>query len=344
MARRRLRERIIVNLFVPLVALFCLPAFALDFSFHGLDQTTRGGESYRIRVGVAKPEGPAKADILYIHGFGDRLDNHEPLFVSFVNAGFRVISFDLPAHGESQGDLNNFNFEDLGHVAVEVEKATYEEHRPLILSGLGIGGLIAVRMIQRGWSTQMSRPVSAAILFSPAIAIRKAPWSFGDGFGSVSEETLTHDPSPPHKGRPSPSSLFFGSLTFGFAPGLFMNAYMAQSDDFPRNLPTIVFTAGENEDGYVKAKAVREWVVKENARRTEAKPAKPPIQSIACWHAMHELDNETREYGGVDVRRRATQFALEVVGEKPPTSALSPGVCVDLTPKIHPASSQLSQW
>ncbi|MCB0097092.1 MAG: hypothetical protein KDE46_15290, partial [Caldilineaceae bacterium] len=55
----------------------------------------------QMRIGILSPTVPAKADILFIHGHADRLDNHGALFGAWAEAGYRVLAFDLPSHGES---------------------------------------------------------------------------------------------------------------------------------------------------------------------------------------------------------------------------------------------------
>ncbi|HVH42206.1 MAG TPA: hypothetical protein VM925_07670, partial [Labilithrix sp.] len=45
----------------------------------------------KLRVGVMDPDGAPKADVLFLHGFADRFDNHLPLFERWREAGLRVV-------------------------------------------------------------------------------------------------------------------------------------------------------------------------------------------------------------------------------------------------------------
>lgn len=274
-----------------------------------------GNQELDLRIGVQNPHGPVLGDVLYIHGFADRLDNHAPLFSEWNHAGFRVVSFDLPSHGENRGtynDLNHFTFEKLAELAAQVEKATLvDPKRPLILAGWSTGGLLVVRIAQKNWASKFSRPVAGAILFAPGVSVRKFPWTFGNRLGMVTQDTLTHDPAPPHVGPIEPSTPFWSKLIMGFSPDLMLNAALSKEQTYPAGLPTLVFIGGEHEDVYAKSHVVRAWVEEQNANR-EAEGAQNMV-SIQCPHAMHEVDNELPEFGGVEVRRTAAAFAADVV-------------------------------
>ncbi len=68
-------------------------------------QTLENGR-LSIRIGVAEPQGETHGDILFFIGFADRVDNHKPLFDAWTAAGFRVIAYDYPSHGETCGSGN----------------------------------------------------------------------------------------------------------------------------------------------------------------------------------------------------------------------------------------------
>lgn len=267
-----------------------------------------------LRIGIQNPEGPVLGDILYVHGFADRLDNHQPLFRSWTGAGFRVIAFDLPSHGENSGsynDLNNFSFKDLADLLAKVEQNTKPKSlRPLILSGWSTGGLLIVRMLQKNWTSGLSRPVSGTILFAPGISVRKTPWTFGDGHGRVTEATLTHDPNPPHIGPIKINSPFWSHLVFKFSPRLVAESILSQKSSFPTEIPTLVFTGGDTEDVYAKSWIVRSWIVKQNVSRKTS--PKSLIINVSCPNGKHELDNETLPFGGGEVRNSAAFFAKAI--------------------------------
>lgn len=86
----------------------------------------------KLRVGELRPNGSPVGDVLYLHGFADRLDNHGPLFEAWTTAGLRVTSFDLPSHGENSGIRNKidlYSFDELTALNKHVERVTREEDR-----------------------------------------------------------------------------------------------------------------------------------------------------------------------------------------------------------------------
>ena len=67
--------------------------------------------------------------------------------------GIRVVSFDLPSHGKTQGnhwdDLDWWSFDDLSRLVEVIDHETVEDQsRPLIIAGWSTGGLLAIRMEQ----------------------------------------------------------------------------------------------------------------------------------------------------------------------------------------------------
>src|SRR4029078_7108019 len=123
-----------------------------------------------VRVGTM---GSGRAgDVLYLHGFADRFDNHKPLFDRFVAEGLRVISFDLPSHGETCGaSLDLFDFTELAELAMRVER-DYAGSGPLTVAGWSTGGLIAVRIAQGITRNTFSRPIAKMALFAPGVDVK----------------------------------------------------------------------------------------------------------------------------------------------------------------------------
>jgi alpha-beta hydrolase superfamily lysophospholipase len=107
-----------------------------------------------------------------------------------VDNGFRVISFDLPSHGENSGLLNEINlfpFTRLIDLLSSVERFTrILQSRPLILSGWSTGGLIVTRLVQ-SFSERLDRKVNGVILFTPGVSVHTL---IGEN-GFVTVRTLT---------------------------------------------------------------------------------------------------------------------------------------------------------
>jgi alpha-beta hydrolase superfamily lysophospholipase len=253
-----------------------------------------------VRIGEQLPEGEIKGDVLYLHGFGDRLDNHGPLFQEWNEQGLRVISFDYPSHGETRGPgLDSFNapkgaLAGLGEIAKQVEQNTRQDKsRPLILAGWSTGGLLGIRVLQQLSGITFERRPSAAIFFAPALSMRP---TIGRN-GIVTEETLSKNPNPPHLGPIKPLSPTKLPL---YSADVLANAKLAWKERFPV-IPTLILLGDDKEDKYVSSDQVRAWIMQQRAQGNKL------IKAMSCTKAMHELDNEPDPVGA-EVRRAAALF------------------------------------
>jgi len=224
-----------------------------------------------------------------------------PLFETLAKKGFRVISFDLPSHGESCGLLNNidlYSFSDLLKFAVAVENDTrvgaYD--RPLVLAGWSTGGLLAIRAVQT--ESFKHRFLQGVVLLAPAVSV---PALVGVK-GVVTESTLTSNPNPPHYGKPSPASPLLKPV---FASQLLLNTAIADLGYFDTSIPLLTIIAGEEEDKYVKTQKVKQWATKLKSQSAAMRV------NIQCPHAFHELDNEPGSIGEM-VRKAVLDFTFEV--------------------------------
>lgn len=257
-----------------------------------------------LRIGVLTPAHPI-ADILFIHGHADRLDNHGPLFTAWRDAGYRVISFDLPSHGESTIlPIDLYSFADLFALAQLVEGSTVEDaSRPLLLAGWSFGGLLATRLAQQAERfAAFSRTPQGVILFTPAVV----PYGFAGGDGIARVKTLTHQPNPPLAGPPSPAAPAQNPL---FAGRLLYEAWLAGREQLPATTPVLVITAGETEDWYVNTPGVKTWA-------NDQQSAGANLQLFQCHGARHGIDNEAFPIGPA-VRQLAVDFAAMVVQGAP---------------------------
>ena len=258
-------------------------------------------ESGRLQVhaGEYREEGEPVADVLFFHGYGDRFSNHEALFKEWIKAGVRVIAFDLPSHGGTEGgpgfDLDNLSFTDLQRIAAKVEKNYIENpKRPLILAGWSLGGLLAARIAQSTNLSQLSRIPSGLLLLAPGVSVN---WCVGNWVCQITNETLTHDEKLYQ--RPiTPASPIY---RLGFAAHLLESASLAWHEGLPPNIPTMVVVAGD-DDRYVNSLDLLSWI------STQRSEFHANIQAIQCPGARHEVDNELPEYGGFQVRASTAQF------------------------------------
>jgi alpha-beta hydrolase superfamily lysophospholipase len=254
-----------------------------------------------LRIGVMEPEGEPKGDVLFLHGFADRFDNHLPLFEQWRGAGMRVIAFDYPSHGETCGQgIDRYKINGVAALAADVVKSTEPStDRPLMLAGWSTGGLLAVRMLEAPEIAPLGRPVKGAFLLAPGVDVALV---VGDKT-IVTEDTLTSDPNPPHRGAISPKSPLETPI---FAADLVLNARLSRRDPFPKDVPTVVVSGGEKEDVYVHTDGVKDWV---KSRRDE----NARVYGVGCEGARHELDNERAPIRD-DVRTSAARFASWVIG------------------------------
>lgn len=245
------------------------------------------------------PDGPIRGDVMYVHGLGDNVLNHDPLFQVWLDLGYRVIAMDLPSHGETTGySLNCCNFEMLGNFILEIDrrmKPDGDPTRPMVLAGWSTGGLVALRMVQRKLFEKHFRQPSALQLFAPGIGVRL---KVGNWWGGITDDTLTRNPNPPHHGQAKPGSPY---PVLPFAMRMVWESKLAQWGDLPAHLPTQVFLGGDDTDRYVRNDIGRRW----SNRQIDASKS---VWVIQYEGAFHELDNEPDGVGD-KVRARAGDFA-----------------------------------
>ncbi|HRW08158.1 MAG TPA: alpha/beta fold hydrolase [Caldilineaceae bacterium] len=254
----------------------------------------------QMRVGILSPEAP-KADILFIHGHADRLDNHGALFTHWRDAGFRVISFDLPSHGKSNIlPIDLYTHEELAGLARLVDRATIEEmDRPLFLAAWSFGGLVATRIAQEPtWRAGFTRDIEALLLLTPAVT----PYPFAGGDGISRVETLTNNPNavlaaPPSPAAPAQNPIFAGRLLY--------EAWRAHNATLLTDLPILVLAADPEGDWYVYEEGVIAWAKAQQQ-------ADVALQLLQCPQAKHALDNEPYPIGPA-VHQLTTSFFEQVL-------------------------------
>lgn len=254
-----------------------------------------------LNVISLNPVGTPIADVIYVHGFADRAQNHLPLFEQWRKAGYRVIAFDLPSHGNTTGfgRIDFHSFSKLGrYVRTVADQFLQDPKRPLIVAGWSTGALIAIRSIQLGSFDGAERRPSGLVLFAPGVAVRLLVGTFG----IVTTRTLTSNQNPPHVGRITPRSPFLTPL---FATRLLFNAWRARNESFPKELPTLVLTGGDEEDRYVQTARVEAWA--KGLRDGGAQ-----VWNVSFPNAFHELDNEPGPVGNT-VRSTSVEFVKAVL-------------------------------
>jgi alpha-beta hydrolase superfamily lysophospholipase len=297
-----------------LIALLPLPSFAAPMESYLPVES----EHARLHMAVYPSAGPTKGDVLFFHGFSDRFRNHDRLFSLWQAAGLRVLAFDLPGHGDTDSaSLDHYNFTDFASLAAAVEAETRENpERPLYLAGWSLGGLIATRIAEAPeLAGLLGRQVAGLVLFAPGISVY--PCVGRHCF--VTNDTLTHDQSLWNRSFTPETPLAFPL----FGTALLFNTVQAQSTDLPRGLPTLVMLAGDDTDDYAKTPEVKEWAQQQRNREGAR------VEILQCPRAFHELDNESPEFGGQQIRNRSTGFLRGLSGSGAGESAAD-GPCLSL--------------
>jgi alpha-beta hydrolase superfamily lysophospholipase len=114
----------------------------------------------------------ARAEILISHGFGEHCGRYGALTDHLVRHNYSVTAYDHRGHGLSDGlpgHVESFNEYDEDLVRVIAKVRSRIEARQLFLIGHSMGGLIALRYLER-----KSGAVSGAIISAPLIAVAVA--------------------------------------------------------------------------------------------------------------------------------------------------------------------------
>jgi alpha-beta hydrolase superfamily lysophospholipase len=281
------------------------------------------GPDLRIRVGVQEPSGgAARADVLFLHGYSDRLDNHRTLFERWTREGFRVIAYELPGHGLNSGarnDVNAWSFGQIADMGRAVEGCLAAD-RPLFVSGWSTGGLITLRRLQGDHGfPRFTRHPRGAVVFAPGVALRKIP---GDKL-HVTVETLTSDPATQQWLYPPLPSHLITSLKnllqpipllgkhSGFPGQIKSEAKRAWKALLPDDVPTLALIGGDAEDRYADASRVVEWIADQRLRQRQ-EHGRTALQGVECTGAMHGLDIERPEIAE-PVREAAARFFTQLL-------------------------------
>jgi len=229
-------------------------------------------------------------DAVFFHGFGDCVYNHEALFTSLTSAGFGVITFDFPGHGQSPGSINDYTIPQLGQMGVQVWDLYNTTPSAIHLVGWSTGGLAVARVLQDPGKYAFSNVVSA-VMHAPGVKVYPL---VGSG-GFLTNATLTNNPGAnqcPFK----PTSPLLSPL---FAANLLTNAGLSWMSTI--QTPSLVIVGGNTEDKYVITSGVKDWVIN---NQCSGVPSNCALLGVQCPGAKHELDNEPSPVG--DYVRAAT--------------------------------------
>lgn len=149
-------------------------------------------DDYYIRYSWG--DGPA---VLLVHGWGGNAAQMAPLAKPLLDAGYRVIAFDAPAHGDSPGKRTN-----MLEIAQVVEDIALHMGDFYAIVGHSLGGAVAGYAISQGVRAQklvtIGSPISVGLIFAEfARQINAAPETvsrlsrFVESFGEKKSEDLS---------------------------------------------------------------------------------------------------------------------------------------------------------
>lgn len=135
--------------------------------------TARDGSSLAI---FDWPVPDARLTAVIVHGLGEHAGRYELLARWLNSKGVAVRAYDQFGHGRSSGTRGGLTREgQLPEHLGELVRSTLSQpsfaHRPLVVIGHSLGGLVVASAIRRG----LIHP-QLAILSSPALAVRMATW------------------------------------------------------------------------------------------------------------------------------------------------------------------------
>lgn len=116
------------------------------------------------------PDSPPRGRILLVHGLGEHMGRYSQLAAQLRAWGFAVRGYDQYGHGQSAGPRGDMKNErsllgDLGCVLDVTRKLAGGAHKPLIVLGHSMGGLVTSAAV-----AENLRPVDGLVLSSPALA------------------------------------------------------------------------------------------------------------------------------------------------------------------------------
>lgn len=261
------------------------------------------GKSYKsvtvlLRSGYLQenPETKFKGNVVYLQGLGDSIVNQLPLFSRLTDAGYRVIAFDYPGQGGSEGSMDDTRIRDIpviGSKLLRLYGRDTEKSRKVFI-GWSTGGLAAYYGAAQGWSF-----ADAVVLIAPGVAPN---FVVGEGLlhwpiDEITLPTLTsadyeNGEENPHLEPIKPRSPIFVPA---FAIDLQTTARRVRKEwHIPNSLQGFVLL-GTN-DNYVNS----------DGNRAAIEKAAPHFQIKEYPGARHEIQNEARA-----IRAEAHEDILE---------------------------------
>jgi alpha-beta hydrolase superfamily lysophospholipase len=272
-------------------------------------------KSTELRVGVylESPAAKLKGCVLYLEGLGDSIANHEPLFKTLSEAGYRTLAYDYMGQGGSVGTMNSTRIQSTLAPSLEIgtqaryvwdkytqvanERGQDCRQSKKFVIGWSTGGLAAYKLAHEEWA-------DAVVLIAPGIHIKTFVGEAADSPSLmlrlkqvISERTLTSNTfvgsENPHVDAIKPGSPALIPL---FAQNLLLTSIKSQSWKIAPQVKGLVFLSGAS-DTYVNSPKTAQTLVKNAAH----------FSVVSYKEALHEIDNEVPAIEA-DLRLKTVQF------------------------------------
>jgi alpha-beta hydrolase superfamily lysophospholipase len=248
------------------------------------------GRTTTLRAGYlpANPDVAFRGNVLYLEGFSDSMMNHDTLFQEVTALGYRLVAFDYPGQGGSEGTMNWTRVKHIPDMAEAVMARLSRPDGPSTRTWMGwsTGGLAAYQAAADG-------RVDRVVMLAPGIHIRPIVGEWG----SVTPRTLTgHEAAglpDPHVEAPRPTTPARFPL---FAASILKNSIASQNVEVSPQVAGLVLLSGKG-DRYVRGAATRRTLAR-NARHFDVRTFED---------ALHELHEEVDPIGA-EVRGAVIEF------------------------------------
>jgi alpha-beta hydrolase superfamily lysophospholipase len=248
------------------------------------------GRTATLRAGYLpeNPDVPFRGNVVYLEGFSDSMRNHDAFFQEVTTLGYRLVAFDYPGQGGSEGTMNWTRVKHIPDMAEAVAARFSRPDGPPTRTWMGwsTGGLAAYQAAAGG-------RVDRVVLLAPGIHIKPLVGEWG----SVTPRTLTgHEAAglpDPHVEPPRPTAP--AKVPF-FAASILKNSIASQHVEIPASVEGLVLLSGDG-DRYVRG---------DDTRRTLARNA-PHFDVRTFEDALHELHEEVDPIGA-EVRGAVIEF------------------------------------
>ena len=148
-------------------------------SYYGIDFTAMGVTQqlmrldvagYQLAVQVYRPQAPVQGTCLIMHGYYDHMGLYSHLYAWALQAGFCVLTCDLPGHGISSGaraSINSFSEYQQVLAALLGLLEPLNLPRPVHFIGQSTGAAIGLELALRGWPQELGQLAMLAPLIRP---------------------------------------------------------------------------------------------------------------------------------------------------------------------------------